>query len=96
MSIEKRECESGSWQTQLERKLMSDSQKTSNVKIYDRPERKGPSPILLALGLILLLVLGFMAYKFATRSSDAPAADGATGAGRASSSSATRPASSRP
>ena len=69
---------------------MPDTEKHSNVKIYDRPERKAPSPILLALGLLLLLIFGFMAYKFATRSSDNSAANSAATGSGATNTSATR------
>lgn len=36
---------------------------SSNVKIYDRPERKLPSPILLVVGLLILLVVGYFVYR---------------------------------
>jgi hypothetical protein len=35
----------------------------SNAKIYDRPPRKGPSPLLLVLVVIVLLVIGYFVYK---------------------------------
>jgi|SRR5579871_2945979 len=34
-----------------------------NVKIYDRPERKGPSPLLLGIALIVILLVGFLLFK---------------------------------
>ena len=34
------------------------------VKVYDRPERPGLSPILIAVGVIALLVLGFFVYQW--------------------------------
>ena len=34
-----------------------------NVKVYDRPERKGPSPIVLALCLLALLAIGFLTFR---------------------------------
>lgn len=46
----------------------------SNVKIYDRPEPKRPSPLLLAVGLLLLCVVGFFTYRafFAAAPATAP------------------------
>ena len=38
-------------------------QPTSNVKIYDRPEKKAPSPLLLIGGVLLALVIAFFLYK---------------------------------
>jgi len=35
----------------------------SNVKIYDRPERKGPSPIVAVIALLIVLVAGFFTYR---------------------------------
>ena len=32
------------------------------ARIYDRPERKGPSPLLIALALLILLVVGYFVY----------------------------------
>lgn len=37
--------------------------KTSNAKIYDRPERKGPSPVLMAVILLIVAVAAFFAYR---------------------------------
>lgn len=34
-----------------------------NVKIYDRPERKGPPPLVLAIILIVVLAVIFFAYR---------------------------------
>jgi hypothetical protein len=34
-----------------------------NVKVYDRPERKGIPPLLLALVLAVLLVIGVFSFK---------------------------------
>ncbi len=34
-----------------------------NVKIYERPERKAPSPIMLVIGLLIVLLVGFFLYK---------------------------------
>ena len=36
----------------------------SNAKIYARPEKKMPSPVMLAIGVILLLIVGIFAYRF--------------------------------
>jgi len=46
----------------------------SNAKVYDRPERKGPSPIVLLVGLAIFAILGFFAYRayFASRTPAAP------------------------
>jgi hypothetical protein len=41
---------------------MSD-QPTPNVKIYDRPARTGPSPLLVIIVLLVMLALGFVAYR---------------------------------
>ncbi len=35
----------------------------SNVKIYDRPERKRPSPLLLVIGIVIAIIAGFFIYK---------------------------------
>ena len=42
---------------------MSDPNSTSNVKIYDRPEKKGPSPIALVLAILIVLVIAFGLYR---------------------------------
>jgi hypothetical protein len=36
----------------------------SPVKIYDRPEPKKPSPVLMALALLVILVAGFFVYRY--------------------------------
>lgn len=36
---------------------------SSNVKVYDRPERQGPSPLLLVIGLVIVLLVAFFLYK---------------------------------
>ena len=36
---------------------------TSNVKIYDRPERKGPPPLVLGILLVVALLVGILLYK---------------------------------
>jgi type II secretory pathway pseudopilin PulG len=33
------------------------------AKIYDRPERTGPSPILIVVVLLVLIVAGYFLYK---------------------------------
>ncbi len=38
-------------------------QPPSNVKIYERPARKGPSPLIMAIALLIVLVVGFFVYK---------------------------------
>lgn len=35
----------------------------SNVKIYDRPEKTGPSPLVIVIGLLIVLVAAFFMYK---------------------------------
>ena len=47
---------------------------TPNVKVYDRPERTGPSPVMLAIIVIAVLVVGYFVYR-AMRPA-APAASG--------------------
>jgi hypothetical protein len=34
-----------------------------NVKIYDRPERKGPSPLIIALFVLIALAGAFFTYR---------------------------------
>ncbi len=53
---------------------MSDPQSTSNVKVYDRPEKKGPAPLALVLALLIILVLAFGAYRIYSSSHSEPAA----------------------
>jgi multisubunit Na+/H+ antiporter MnhB subunit len=43
-------------------RLMSETPH-SNVKIYERPERKGPSAMMIVVGLIVLLAAGFVLYR---------------------------------
>ncbi len=45
-----------------------------NVKIYDRPASKGPSPVILAICLLAALLIGFFVYR-AFQTQSAPAAD---------------------
>ena len=33
------------------------------AKIYDRPEPKGPSPVVLVIALLVLLIVGFFLYR---------------------------------
>lgn len=35
-----------------------------NVKIYDRPEPKKPSPIMIGLLILAILIIGYLAYHF--------------------------------
>ncbi|MES2461259.1 MAG: hypothetical protein V4671_11815 [Armatimonadota bacterium] len=45
-----------------------------NVKIYDRPEKKGPPPILVALFVLIALGVGFFIYRaFSAQPAAAPA-----------------------
>ena len=34
-----------------------------NVKIYERPERSGPSPLVIALIALAILIVAFVIYK---------------------------------
>ncbi len=34
-----------------------------NVKIYDRPDRTGPTPVMIIVGLIVLIIIGVIVYK---------------------------------
>lgn len=43
------------------------SQQPPNVKIYDRPESKKFPPVLIALVIALVLVLGYLAYRHFTK-----------------------------
>jgi hypothetical protein len=43
-----------------------------NVKIYDRPERKGPTPVVLALIVLVAAALSFFLYR-TLRPAPAPA-----------------------
>jgi len=49
--------------------------KASNAKIYDRPERKGPSPVLVVVILLILALAAFFAYRTFTHAG-APARQG--------------------
>jgi hypothetical protein len=42
------------------------------VKIYDRPERTGPSPALLAVLVLIVLTLGYLLYRTFYRPAAAP------------------------
>lgn len=42
---------------------MSDPSSTPNVKVYDRPDKKGPSPMALVLALLIVLVVAFGIYR---------------------------------
>lgn len=40
------------------------SQTPPNVKVYDRPERKGPVPVWIIVAVVVvLLIIGFVLYK---------------------------------
>jgi hypothetical protein len=45
----------------------------TNVKVYDRPERKGPSPLVLVIALVVLAVIGYFIYRAMHRDTPAPA-----------------------
>ena len=34
-----------------------------NVKVYDRPDRTGPSPLIIAVVVLVVVILGFFIYK---------------------------------
>ena len=34
-----------------------------NVKVYDRPEKKGPSPLIIAVVVLVIAIIGFFVYK---------------------------------
>lgn len=36
---------------------------TGKVKIYERPERTGPSPLLIVFLLVVLCVVGYLIYR---------------------------------
>jgi hypothetical protein len=38
-----------------------------NVKIYDRPERSGPSPLLLVIVLLVVLIVGYFIFRMMNR-----------------------------
>ena len=44
-----------------------------NVKIYDRPARKGPSPLLLVIALVVLIAIGFFVYRALHHAAPPPA-----------------------
>jgi len=35
----------------------------NNVKIYDRPERTGPSPVLWVVVLVIVVIVGYFLYR---------------------------------
>ncbi len=35
----------------------------ANVKIYERPERTGPSPVMIVVVILVLVIVGVIAYK---------------------------------
>ena len=39
------------------------SNPTPNAKVYDRPERSGPSPMVIVIAVLVMFVLGFVIYK---------------------------------
>ena len=36
---------------------------TPNVKVYDRPERTGPSPVMLVIIVLVVLTVGYFVYR---------------------------------
>jgi hypothetical protein len=46
-----------------------------NVKVYDRPEKKGPSPIVLAIVVLVVAIVGFFVYKAMHHDAPTPAAN---------------------
>lgn len=44
-----------------------------NVKVYDRPERTGPSPLIIAVVVLVVLIIGFFIYKAMHHDTPAPA-----------------------
>ncbi|MGC4042427.1 MAG: hypothetical protein QM758_01330 [Armatimonas sp.] len=56
---------------------MSDTPPSSNAKIYPRPDRVAPSPWLLVLIALALLLVSFFAYRAYTQRAVAPAAQAA-------------------
>ncbi len=42
------------------------------VKIYDRPETKTVSPMILVIAMIVLLLAGFLTYRFVSQARRAP------------------------
>ncbi len=48
-------------------------QPSSNVKIYDRPARTGPSPVLMVIIVLIVLALGFVVYRALRPAAPAPA-----------------------
>ena len=56
-----------------------------NVKIYDRPPPRGPSPLVLVIVVLVLLLIAFVAYRALHHAAPAPARAGQVRpAGRAS------------
>ena len=52
----------------------------SNAKIYDRPERRFPPALLYAVGIAILAILGFFAYRmFFASPTPVPPTAGQTG-----------------
>ena len=45
----------------------------ANVKVYDRPEKKGLPALYIAVGVIVLLIVGFFIYRALTPVTAAPA-----------------------
>ena len=48
-----------------------------NIKIFDRPEKKGPPPLILALIVLAVLAASFFGYRALVHPAAAPAAPAA-------------------
>lgn len=46
-----------------------------NVKVYDRPEKSGPSPIIIVVVLLAVAIVGFFIYKAMHHDAPAPAVE---------------------
>ena len=44
-----------------------------NVKVYDRPEKTGPSPIIIVVVLLVVAIVGFFIYKAMHHDAPTPA-----------------------
>jgi len=51
----------------------------SNVKVYDRPERKGLPPVVLAIVVLLIVIVGlYFGYKMLHHAASSTATSGST------------------
>ncbi len=51
----------------------------SNVKVYDRPEKKAPSPLVIVVVLLVVAIVGFFIYKAMHHDTPVPAANARPG-----------------